>query len=184
MPVSHRGLDARLPGARARAAALLAVAALFALGVGRVAADQAATISDAGYEPQVITIHAGESISWINNGATGQSVTADDGTFDSGPIDHGRTYAVTLTELGTFNVHSTLGGFRGRIVVLGIDVTTPPLATARPSIMDSGPLGATPADPGPLAIGAIAAAIVILGLAAYGASLRARRSGNPGPRNR
>jgi plastocyanin len=162
-------------GAGLRAATLIAAGALAFVGVGRVAADQTATISDGGYLPQVITIHAGESISWINNGASGQSVTADDGTFDSGPIDHGRQYAVTLTELGTFNIHSALGGFRGQIVVLGIDVTNAPPVTRAPTPVPIG--GEDQRDqgsPSPLLILVIAVGVAVLAAAAFAVSRRPR----------
>jgi plastocyanin len=133
-------------------------------------ADQFASITDAGYNPASITIHQGESITWVNQGSLPHSVTADDGSFDSGPIAPGERAGNTFTELGTFNIHSTMdAAFHGQIVVLGIDVTAAP--SARPTSTSALPFGTRdPSTPGPsrpsdessLAALAATAAIVIV----------------------
>jgi plastocyanin len=149
------------------------VVALVANGVAL--ADQTASITDAGYDPAVVTVHAGESIVWTNTGSVAHAVTADDGTFDSGPIAPGQQWGVTLTEVGSFLIHSDTGGFHGRVDVQGIDVTHAPTPTPMPSA--SGPAGIPPGaggDPDPTAILVIVAGLGLLVGIAYGYSRRNR----------
>jgi plastocyanin len=157
------------------AGALIGTAvALVANGVAL--ADQTARITDAGYDPQIVTIHAGESVVWVNDGAVAHTVTADDGTFDSGAIAPGGQWGVTLTEVGTFNIHSTAGGFQGRVEVLGIDVTNAPEATVARSgsPLFPGAAGDGSGDPSPTAILIVVAVVGILIGVAYGYSRRAQ----------
>src|SRR5260221_8483705 len=54
------------------------------------------SITDAGFEPSSVTIGAGESIQWTNQTGQAQSVTAEDGLFDSGPIPPGRGFTIAV----------------------------------------------------------------------------------------
>ena len=143
---------------------------------GVALADASAIITDSGYQPQVITIHAGESITWLNTGSSAHTVSAADGAFDSGSIAPGARWSVTLTELGTFVISSPADGFRGEVIVQAIDVTNPPLLTARPSLIPGsgdGPAPAGSADPATIA--AVAVAVVVVGTAAFVLSRRRQR---------
>jgi plastocyanin len=100
--------------------------------------------------PASITIHQGESITWVNQGSLPHSITADDGSFDSGPIAPGARAGNTFTELGTFNYHSTgEGTFRGSVTVLSIDTTAPPPTPSASSVLPLFPS----TQPGPPATG-------------------------------
>lgn len=163
-------------------ASLLVGGALALVSNGVAMADQFVSITDAGYDPPVITIHAGETISWTNGAAGSHDVTSDDGSFASGPIAPGEHYAVTLTELGTFNYHSDAGGFQGRVVVVAIDVTNAPAAT----VISTRPFQPTPnpstvmragfGDPGPLAIAAIVVGVVLLAVVTFAVSRKRARA--------
>lgn len=52
-----------------------------------------------------LTITAGTTVTWTNNDATTHTVTADDGSFDSGDIAAGGKYSRKFTTTGTFAYH-------------------------------------------------------------------------------
>ena len=85
---------------------LVAVGAL--LGAPAIAAaPPAATVkmTQAGFVPAALEVAAGTTITWINDDDMPHSVTANDGTFDSGPIQPGKTYRWTATPPGTIAYH-------------------------------------------------------------------------------
>lgn len=103
-------------------------------------------------------VTAGETVTVTNVGRAPHSVTAADGSFDSGHIAPGDSYELTLDETGTVPIYCTLHGSRdgdgmaGLLVVQAADLTD-----AAPA---ASPLPASP-------WGWLATALVI-GLAAVG----------------
>src|SRR5438874_13286079 len=76
------------------------------------------TISDFKYTPGTVTVAVGESVTWTNEGPTGHSATADDGSFDTGVLSKGTTGSHTFTKAGTYTFHCTPHPFmHGTIVV-------------------------------------------------------------------
>ncbi|HEX6511366.1 MAG TPA: hypothetical protein VF157_03640 [Chloroflexota bacterium] len=67
-------------------------------------------ISDlGGFTPSVLTIKAGQTVSWTNNGMQPNTVTSDAGyvpAFDSGGMTTGQKFSVTFTTPGSFGYHS------------------------------------------------------------------------------
>ncbi|HVX27862.1 MAG TPA: cupredoxin family copper-binding protein [Parafilimonas sp.] len=65
-----------------------------------------------------LTVTSGTKVTWTNNDATTHTVTADDGSFDSGNIAPGGTFSHTFNSAGTYayhcNIHTTM---KGKIVV-------------------------------------------------------------------
>jgi len=57
------------------------------------------------FVPAQLTVTAGMPITWINNDTVPHSVTAQDGTFDSGPILAGKTFSWTPKEAGDIAYH-------------------------------------------------------------------------------
>ena len=59
-----------------------------------------------------LTITKGTTVTWKNNDGVTHTVTADDGSFDSGSIVPGSSYSHTFAAAGTFayhcNIHSTM----------------------------------------------------------------------------
>ncbi|MDX6673406.1 MAG: hypothetical protein QOH11_824 [Solirubrobacteraceae bacterium] len=77
------------------------------------------TISDFKFTPSTITVTAGESVTWTNNGPTGHSATADDGSFDTGVLRKGTSGSHTFTQAGTYTFHCTPHPFMtGKVVVV------------------------------------------------------------------
>jgi plastocyanin len=100
------------------AALLLAIAAASASPVPARAAQHTVDITDGAFTPAVITIRAGDTITWTNSDDSPHTVTSDDGAFDSGLIDEGQSWSMTFTRAGTFgyrcDFHSEM---RGTVVV-------------------------------------------------------------------
>lgn len=154
------------------------------LSASGIAADQFLTITDAGYSPAAITIHQGETVTWLNSGAIAHTVTAADGSFDSGPIAPGERYANVFTEVGTFSYGSSSDpAFHGRVEVLAIDTHPTASPTSVASALPFGQGHASPApspgsdaasgDSSTVVIAVVGTAIVI-GVAAVALVLRRR----------
>jgi uncharacterized repeat protein (TIGR01451 family) len=60
-----------------------------------------------GYQPNPITVKAGDTVTWTNSGSLAHSVTADDNSFDSGLVNAGSTFSHTFSAAGTFAYHCT-----------------------------------------------------------------------------
>lgn len=60
-----------------------------------------------GYEPQNITVHMGDKVTWTNTGSLVHTVTADNGAFDSGNLNPGDTWSFSFNTAGTFAFHCT-----------------------------------------------------------------------------
>jgi uncharacterized repeat protein (TIGR01451 family) len=60
-----------------------------------------------GYAPDNITIKAGDTITWTNDGSLVHTVTPDDGGFDSGVLNKGDVWTHTFDKPGTYTYHCT-----------------------------------------------------------------------------
>ena len=54
-----------------------------------------------GFEPRSLTVRAGDTIVWRNGGSATHTVTATDGSFDSGDLDPGATFSRVVEQTGT-----------------------------------------------------------------------------------
>ncbi|MFI0739519.1 plastocyanin/azurin family copper-binding protein [Streptomyces sp. NPDC021100] len=63
------------------------------------------SIRDFSFIPGQLTVTAGDTVTWTNDDGTDHTVTADDGSFDSGPFGPGGTFAHTFAQSGTFPYH-------------------------------------------------------------------------------
>jgi LPXTG-motif cell wall-anchored protein len=73
----------------------------------KAAADTSVTIRDFEFAPATITIDAGDTVTWTNDGPTPHSATADDGSFDTGIRDQGESGSHTFDQAGTFSYFCT-----------------------------------------------------------------------------
>jgi plastocyanin len=58
-----------------------------------------------GYDPAQLTVGVGDTVVWTNTGEIDHTVTADDGSFDSGTISPGETFEFTFDKEGEFAYH-------------------------------------------------------------------------------
>jgi plastocyanin len=72
------------------------------------------TIHNLAFEPGTLTVTVGTTVTWVNNDGMAHTVTADDGTFDSGSLAAGKTFQFTFDQVGDFtyhcSIHSTMQG--------------------------------------------------------------------------
>ena len=95
--------------------------------VGRVAGDPGVTIADFDFTPGTITVHAGDTITWTNNGPSSHTATARDGSFDTGVLRKGASGSHTFTEAGSFSYYCRIHPFmHGTIMVLAVATSTTP----------------------------------------------------------
>lgn len=72
------------------------------------------------FDPPELTIAAGTTLRFVNRGANWHSVAAFDGSFDSGRVDPGSSFAVRLDVPGVYDIickHHGLRGMIGRVTV-------------------------------------------------------------------
>jgi plastocyanin len=86
-------------------------------GGGAAGATQA-KIENFAFDPKQLTAKVGESVSWKNDDGTTHTVTADDGSFDSGNLASDKTFSQTFDQAGTFKYHCALhASMIGTVVV-------------------------------------------------------------------
>jgi plastocyanin len=71
------------------------------------------------YNPDNITVTVGTTVSWVNYDGVTHTVTADDGSFDSGNINPGQRFNHTFTKVGEFSYHDKAYPFmRGNVNII------------------------------------------------------------------
>jgi len=100
----------------------LALGVAAALGDAPAHAAAAATtvkIENFTFEPQTLTIHAGTTITWVNDDDIPHLVAENEGRFRSAALDTGDSYSETLTAPGTIEYFCALHPhMTGTIVVV------------------------------------------------------------------
>jgi plastocyanin len=77
-----------------------------------------AEIRGMAFGPSRLEVAAGTTITWTNNDPVAHTVTADDGTWDSGEIEPGKTWSRTFPQAGEFAFHCTPHPFMKAVVVV------------------------------------------------------------------
>lgn len=66
------------------------------------------------YQPDPVVVQVGGKVIWQNQDTAPHTATADDGSFDTGTIEKGKTGSETFKEAGTFTylceIHPTMHG--------------------------------------------------------------------------
>jgi plastocyanin len=75
---------------------------------GTAAAGASVTIKDFQFTPSTVTIKVGATVTWTNDGPSTHTVTADDGSFESGNLAQGKTYTRTFDTAGTYAYHCAI----------------------------------------------------------------------------
>jgi plastocyanin len=70
------------------------------------------------YQPAEVTISVGTTLTWINKDLDVHTVTAQDGTFDSGNLARGDTFSYTFEVTGTYDYYCIPHPYMtGRVIV-------------------------------------------------------------------
>jgi plastocyanin len=78
------------------------------------------SIKNMAFSPGSLSVVAGSTVTWTNSDTTIHTVTADNGSFNSGNIAIGATYSMVFSSTGTFTYHCVLHPeMTGKIVVTG-----------------------------------------------------------------
>lgn len=84
------------------------------------AQEVAVSIIDFSFEPQVLEIPVGSTVTWTNNDTAQHTATSTDGVWDSGILDQGGSFSFTFDTVGTFDYICSLHpNMTGQIVVTG-----------------------------------------------------------------
>jgi LPXTG-motif cell wall-anchored protein len=82
------------------------------------AASGGVTIADFSFSPGSLTINPGDTVTWVNNGPTPHSATANNGSFNTGILKAGQSGSHTFDQAGTFTYYCQPHPFmKGTIVV-------------------------------------------------------------------
>jgi plastocyanin len=126
------------PGRRFAALALLVVGALIAAGCGgssnnnpsgsptttapsaaaptttaggSSSGSTAATIQNFAFHPATTNAKAGQKVTWSNDDSTTHTVTADNGSFNSGNLNPNQSFSFTFPQSGSVKYHCSIHSF-------------------------------------------------------------------------
>lgn len=136
------------------------------------------------FSPEQVTIPLDGNVKWTNADSTSHTITANDGSFDSGSKPGGGTFERTFTAAGTFTyfcaIHTSM---QGTVQVGGAapapastTTTSAPIATTTTGVLTADE--AESGTPGWVAPGILALVVAVGGGAWWG--LRRRRSAGVG----
>jgi LPXTG-motif cell wall-anchored protein len=84
----------------------------------KAAASSSVAIKDFSFGPSSITVHVGDTVTWVNNGPTDHTATANNGSFDTGTLKKGQSGSHTFSSAGSFSYICSLHPFmKGTVVV-------------------------------------------------------------------
>lgn len=85
-------------------------------------------IIDNSFDPFDLTVQPGKTVVWAHEGANPHTVSADDGSFESGTMINGQTFEHTFTTVGSFSyicrVHAGMAGVINVVAPTGPQPTT------------------------------------------------------------
>jgi plastocyanin len=93
---------------------------------GASAGEVVVSLVGVSFSPKEVTVPVGTTIKWLHNAAVPHTVTADDGLFDSGPLNSGGSFSYTFDEAGTFAYYCRFHGGPGGSAMAGVIIVTEP----------------------------------------------------------
>jgi len=121
-----------------------------------LAEDHKNEIKGLAFNPDQITVRAGDSVTWVNEDSDRHHVVGDG--FESQDLANGATFTVEFTEPAQIAYHCTIHTYmEGKVVVLNPDGSVPPSTAGEPeappapstttsSTRPPGPLDGVPTD--------------------------------------
>lgn len=77
------------------------------------AAQYNVAVADYSFTPRTAVINVGDTVTWTNSGSMMHTVTADNGSFDSGTLAPGQSFSHTFTTPGTYTYYCRFHGGPG-----------------------------------------------------------------------
>ena len=84
------------------------------------AGEQSVAARDDFFDPEAVHVPVGTKVEWSNDGRNPHTVSADDGSFDSGNLAAGATYSITFTRAGAYPYFCKYHGSAGGIGMAGM----------------------------------------------------------------
>jgi plastocyanin len=79
------------------------------------------SIKNFAFEPSILTVKAGTTVTWVNNDGASHTIVSDTGSpvsFSSDPFATGASYTFTFTQPGTYAYHCSIHpSMKGIIIV-------------------------------------------------------------------
>jgi len=75
-------------------------------------------IKNFAYHAAKVTVHAGDTVLFVNDDDDAHTVTASDKSYDSGGLDTGETFRRTFTKPGTYTYFCALHPYMQAVVVV------------------------------------------------------------------
>jgi plastocyanin len=76
------------------------------------------TIQNFAFNPAVLNVQVGKTVTWTNKDSTTHHVVSDTGLFDSGNLSNGMSYNYTFNTAGNYPYHCSIHpSMKGTIVV-------------------------------------------------------------------
>ena len=115
-------------------AVTLTGALLLVLALPAVVQAQATTVEvvDNAFDPESVTITAGDTVTWDVAGTNPHTITADDGSFDQS-VSTGDTFEQTFDTPGTYAYYCRIHGAAGGVGMSGTIVVEAAAASPSPS---------------------------------------------------
>jgi plastocyanin len=82
------------------------------------------TITNNKFEPKTITVKAGSEVTWENQEGS-HTVSADDGSWNSGALTAGKTYSYKFDKPGKYPYYCGFHGSKGGHEMAGVVIVTP-----------------------------------------------------------
>jgi plastocyanin len=83
------------------------------------------SIKNFAFSPASVSAKPGDTVTWTNNDSVAHTVTATDGSFDTGAIDPGKSASITFSAAGTFayrcSIHPSMTGSVKVIPTISLD---------------------------------------------------------------
>ncbi|MGH2534222.1 MAG: cupredoxin domain-containing protein [Thermomicrobiales bacterium] len=143
------------------------------------AQDSSVAIEGFAFAPGSITVSVGTTVTWTNNDSAPHTVTADDGSFDSGNLGQGDTYSLTFDTPGTYSYFCAIHPNMTAVVVVTGAADPAPDPAPDPAADDgSAPTQVPATGAGTTALGDSTSLLLALGAAAtvlFVVAIRQRR---------
>lgn len=152
--------------------------------VATTAATVTVRISDFKFTPKTVTINEGDTVTWVNDGPTLHTATAEDGSFDTGNLERGESGSATFDTAGTISYICTPHPFmKGTVIVRaaasGDDTDTGAVNGEQPTDTTAADTETAGGAAGLAATGTESALIALLGAFTLGTGILLRRRSLP-----